>query len=215
MDKNLLKTLPPDLSMSSIELLAEEAQISTVEKGSIFLRTGEYVKMLPVVVNGLVRGYSSSEDKDLLLYYIKPGESCIMSFSSGLTNQPSIVNATTESESVVMLIPVRLIPALLHDDPGFSVMFFHSFNHRYIDLIDTINQLIFLNLDDRILDYLRKKAMLKGNQVLDLRHHEIARELGTAREVVSRVIKKLEKGGKLMQLDRGIKIFEAGDKGHR
>jgi len=85
-------------------------------------------------------------------------------------------------------------------------MFFGMFKLRYTDLLDTINHLIF-KIDQRIIKCLHDKSSLTGTEVIYITHKQMANELGTAREVVSQIVKKLEKEGLVLQLQEGIKIL--------
>ncbi len=170
------------------------------------LREGQYIKVIPLVLSGLVKVSTRYQDKELLLYYIQPNESCIMSFSAGLDNQPSRVTALTEKKSTILLIPVDQVAKWIRQFPNFNFLFFQQYNRRYADLIDTINHLIYDKLDKRIYDYLKGKAALTHDNPVKITHRQIAQELGTVREVVSRMMKKLEEEGKLKQLANGVKI---------
>jgi len=162
-----------------------------------------------VVLDGLIKVYQTHEDKELLLYYIQHAESCIMSFASALNSEPSKVYAITEEPTTALLFPVNKVQEWVEKYKSFNTLFFSLYNKRYDELLETINQIIFKNLDARLLDYLKEKAVLKKNNFLDIRHKQIANELGTSREVISRLIKKLEGKEVLKQLPNGIEIFES------
>ncbi len=171
------------------------------------LKEGQYVKVIPIVLQGLIKVYSRFEEKELLLYYIQPNESCIMSFAASLNNDPSRVFAVTEDHTRALLLPVTRMPHWLKDYPAMNSLFFKQYNMRYAELIDTIRYLIYHKLDKRIYDYLLEKSHVKGEKLLNIRHKQIASELGTAREVISRLLKKMEKEGKIIQHSDGIEIL--------
>lgn len=171
------------------------------------LREGQYVKVIPIVLQGLVKVYSRYEDKELLLYYIQPDESCIMSFAASINNEPSRVFAVTEDQTRVLLLPVERLPQWLINYPALNSLFFNQYNMRYAELLDTIRYLLYHKLDKRIYDYLLEKSTVKGEKILNIRHKQIASELGTAREVISRLLKKMEKEGKIKQQPDGIEIL--------
>ncbi|MCU0363297.1 MAG: Crp/Fnr family transcriptional regulator [Bacteroidales bacterium] len=201
-DRKILSFLGPEL----LDKVISEASLSKIPKGSEILREEQYVKALPIVLDGLVKVYSRFEEKELLLYYIEPAQSCVMTFYAALKNAPSRVFAVTEEDSTLLLIPVQHLPNLLKEFPGFNELFFNQFNLRYSELLDTIGHLLINKMDKRLYDHLKKKAaMLKNNEVR-MSHSQIANELGTAREVVTRVLKKLETDGKIEQNAGGIKI---------
>lgn len=197
----------PGLPIELLHEIASEATIAEIPAHTEILHEGQYVKMLPVVLAGVLKVFSRSEDRELLLYYIRPKESCVMSFLAGLKQTPSRIFALTEEESRILLLPVHRVNQWVQQYPAFSALFYDLYDLRYMELLETINSLIFQNLDQRILDYLQQKKSLRGSSLLDLRHREIAQELGTSREVITRVLKKLEKDGRLKQLETGIQLL--------
>ncbi len=188
------------------ELLADSTTV-TFEKGTEILRQGQYVKVVPIVIEGTIKVFTRQEDRELLLYYIEPNESCVMSFSASLKNQPSQVFATTEENTTVLLLPVSKIPGWMKEFPDINTLFFQQFNTRYTELLDTIHHVWFDSMDVRLYDYLVKKSQVSNQNPIKISHRQIASELGTAREVVSRVMKKIETEGKVVQRSQGIEIL--------
>ena len=202
-----LKQLFPYLSDKlESEIIANSSVIEIPEKIEV-MREGQYVKAIPIVTSGLIRVFTRNEDKELLLYYIQPGESCIMSFDAALKNTPSRVYAITEKKSSVLLMPNEKVFQWMKEYPEINSLFFLQYNIRYSELLSMINQLLFERMDARLLDYLKSKMKLTGKNPLKISHRQIANDLGTAREVVSRVMKKLENEGKVKQLATEIKII--------
>lgn len=194
-----------------LSALEEHADIREVPANTVLLRDGQYVKVIPIVLKGLIKVFVSFEEKELLLYYIQPGESCIMSFSASLKNEPSRIMAITEEDSVILLLPVDKVGHWVKQFPGINQLFYQQYNLRYAEMLDTINHLLFGRLDTRLYSYLLEKARIKGERVLTLKHKQIAAELGTAREVVTRVIKRLEQEGKVRQTEAGIEVISQPD----
>jgi CRP/FNR family transcriptional regulator len=195
------------LSLELQEAFARDGVIAEFEAGVEILREGQSVKMIPVVLEGLIKVFTRNEDKELLLYYIEPKESCVMSFLAGIKSNPSKIFAVTEKHTQALLLPSQKVESWIHQYPSLNTLFYDLYNTRYSELIDTLNQLIFQKMDGRLLDYLKEKARVKSTHLLDLRHREIAQELGTSREVITRVLKKLEKEGKIRQRESGIEII--------
>ena len=198
-----LSNIPPKL----LETMEAAGTIQTIPANTEILRAGQYIKVIPVVLEGLVKVFSSYEDRELLLYYIKPQESCIMSFSAGLNNTPSQVYARTEDQTIALLLPTDHVNRWTKSHPDINRLFFNQFNIRYIELLDTINHLLFDKMDKRLYDYLKEKLALTHRPILKMSHREIANDLGTAREVITRVIKKLESEEKVLQTSDGIKLL--------
>jgi CRP/FNR family transcriptional regulator len=201
-EKKILSFLKPDL----VEKILQESTVQEFPKGTEILRAQQYVKVLPIVLDGLVKVYSKFEEKELLLYYIEPAQSCVMTFNAALKNSPSKVFATTETDSKIILIPVKLLPVWLQEYPDFNELFYTQYNLRYSELLETISHLLLDKMDKRLYDYLKKKSALTSTNSIKMSHSQIANELGTAREVITRVLKKLENEGKVVQKAGEIKI---------
>jgi CRP/FNR family transcriptional regulator len=203
-DKKILSFLNPDLVCK----ILNESSIKEFPKGTEILREQQHVKVLPIVINGLVKVYSRFDEKELLLYYIEPAQSCVMTFYAALKNTPSKVFAITEEDSKVLLIPVQLLPNWLKDYPDFNELFYNQFNLRYSELLDTVGHLLLDRMDKRLYDHLKKKLELTSRNSIIMSHNQIANELGTAREVITRVLKKLETDGKVIQNAGEISIID-------
>jgi len=190
-----------------LSVIAASGSLHNAPAGIEILREGQYVKVVPIVLQGLVKVFTRTEEKELLLYYIDSAQSCIMSFSAGLTQSPSRVFAITEEPSLLLLLPADKLTGWIREYTALNELFYQQYNLRYIEMLDTINSLLFGKMDYRLYNYLLEKGRLKGEKVLDLRHKQIAAELGTAREVITRVLKKLEQEGKIKQTAAGIEII--------
>jgi CRP/FNR family transcriptional regulator len=177
--------------------IKEHGIIREVEPNTEILREKEYVRYVPLVLSGLVRVAARFEDKEMLLYYIQPLESCVMSFSASRENTPSKVFAVTELKSVVLLLPSDKLVFWLHAHPVLHNIFYKEYDKRYGDLLNTLQQVIFQKMEDRLYDYLKTKQKAFADQPTEFSPTKIARELGTAREVISRVAHKLETEGKI------------------
>lgn len=205
-----MKSLKEYLHYLPHDFLAELQKHGIIKKFTAdteILREGQYVKLVPLVLEGVVKVFTRHEDKELLLYYIERGESCIMSFNAGLKNNPSKVFAIAEENTVVLLLPTDKLSQWVKTFPSLNELFYTLYDQRYASLLDTINHLLYNRLDQRLYNYLQETSKQKGSKVLNIRHRHIAAELGTVREVISRVMKKLEHEGKVRQMPNGIEIL--------
>lgn len=194
------------LDQGLLEKIEDAASIKDIPKDTEILREGQFVKVIPIVLQGLVKVFSRYKEKELLLYYIRPQESCIMSFAASLQNDPSKIHAVTEEDSKILLLPVSEVADWIKQFPSINSLFFQQYNLRYSELLDTIGHVIFDKMDKRLLDYLVERSKLTKQNPIKVSHQQIANELGTAREVISRVMKKLELEGKVHQLTNSIEI---------
>ena len=201
--RNHLPFLEDDLLLE----IADYGEWIELEPGMQLLREGQYVKVIPIVMTGLVKVFMQFENKELLLYYIRPSESCIMSFSAILNNDPSKIFAITEDLSQLLLIPAEKINPWLKAYPKLNSLFYQQYDIRYAELIETIHQLLFNRLDQRIYDYLLELSQVKSSKLVKVKHRQIAQDLGTSREVITRTLRKLEKENKVRQTEKGIEII--------
>ena len=201
-NSNTLSFLRPDLADKIIGL----SSIEEFPQGTEILKENQYIKTLPILIDGLIKVYAKFDDKELLLYYIEKSQSCIMTFYASLKNTPSKVTAVTEEDSKAILLPISHLPDLIKDFPEFNELFYNQFNLRYVELIERLGHLLLDNMDKRLFDHLKKKLELTKSTSIVISHNQLAKELGTAREVVSRTLKKLENADKITQNSGEIKI---------
>jgi CRP/FNR family transcriptional regulator len=190
------------LTPESIGKLTDLGTLKTFRKGEAIQQEDANIYSLPVVTSGSIRVSQSDDDhREMFLYYIHPGETCIMSFLGGLHRDKSKIKAVAEEDSDVLLLPIESMDKVLALVPEWMGYIFKVYYTRFEELLEIVNELTFKKMDDRLLSYLQKKKAAIGSYDLNITHEEIAQDLGTARVVVSRVLKKLEKEG-LIELGR-------------
>lgn len=187
------------------EMLSEISKLGTsrgFKKGEIILNEQAYIHSLPIVTKGSIKVMQSDDDyREIFLYYIHPGETCIMSFLGGIHREKSKIKALVEEESEVLLIPIEKMPQLITEFPEWIGYIFKIYHKRFEELLEVVNELSFKKMDERMLQHLKKKSELSGSPTLIITHEELANELGTARVVVSRLLKQMEKES-LIELGR-------------
>jgi CRP/FNR family transcriptional regulator len=165
----------------------------TFRQGEIILRENAYIRSLPIVVAGSVRVLRSDEEgKEMLLYYIRPGESCIMSFLGGIHEDTGKIHAVAEEECEIAFIPIEKVNVLIKDHPEWLDYIFKLYHKRFEELLQMVHVVTFKKLDDRILELLIKKSEVLGTKELQITHEQLAQESGSTRVVISRILKKLE-----------------------
>lgn len=190
-----------------IDQIYLKSKVIEVEKSTEILRAGQYVSVVPIVLSGLVKVYTFSDDKEFLLYYIKEYESCIMSFTAGINHEMSKINAVTEEKSTLLLLASSDVIKWSRQFPEFTTFYLKFYQNRYQDMVDTLRHVVFDHLDQRILDYLKNRMEIEGDQSIKITHKEISTDLATSREVVTRILKKLENDKKIMIKNGKILFF--------
>lgn len=190
---------------SSPELIEKLYQYSVPKNykaGHVILNENASIRSIPIVTSGMIKVIRTEPDgREILLYYIKAGESCIMSFLGGLHNDTSKVKAEVEEDAEILFLPVDKITLLIKEYPQWLDYVFRLYHMRFEELLNIVNAIAFKKVDERLLDLLHKKATLTKLSVIHITHEQLANELGTARVVVSRLLKQLEEDG-VVQLGR-------------
>lgn len=168
------------------------------QPNDVLIREGQFITSFPLVLKGLIRVTRNNDDgNELLLYYLKQNEVCAMSLTCCMTNLTSNVKAVAEEETEVILLPVEMLDNWMCKYPGWKQFVMQTFQNRFRELIDTIDSIAFLKLDERLVRYFTDRHKKSGTTTLNETHQDLALRLNTSREVISRLLKKLEKEGKI------------------
>ena len=185
-----------------LEKLADFGLSKTFSEGETILNENAYIKAIPIVTNGSIRVMRTDEDgREILLYYIKAGESCIMSFLGGLHHDTSKVKAIAEEETEILFIPIDKVSLLIKEFPEWLDYIFRLYHKRFEELLEVVNAIAFKKLDERLLNFIKRKCEMTKSQTLYVTHEQLSNEMGTARVVVSRLLKQMEHEG-LVKLGR-------------
>lgn len=185
----------------SPQLLDELYEYSTVKNyssGEVILNENANIRSIPVVTKGSIKVLRTEEDgREILLYYIKAGESCVMSFLGSLQGETSKVKAEVEEDAEILFLPTEKVTSLIKSNPEWLNYIFKMYHKRFEELLDMVNEVTFKKIDDRLFHLLEKKVALTNSKIINATHEQLANELGTARVVVSRVLKTFEEDKKL------------------
>lgn len=178
--------------------LQSSSIIKTYKQGQAIVQENSHIRSIPLVAKGAVRVIRTEEDgREILLYYIKPGETCIMSFLGGIHHETSKVRAEVEEDAEIFFLPIDKVTEFIKEYPEWLDYIFRLYHKRFEELLEVINAVAFKKVDERMLLLLEKKVELTGSKLFAITHEQLANELGTARVVVSRLLKQLEEDGKL------------------
>lgn len=191
-----------------LDRLLKEGTVRTFAPDSVIIEEHDYIKNVPIVLSGSIKVFKLDEDgKEILLYYIKPGESCVMSFLGAACNGTSKIRAVVEEQAEVLILPVHKAIDLIRDNPVWLEFIFQLYNKRFEELLAVVNAVVFQKVDDRLWEFLKTKSKLLNTTELEITHQQVADELGTAREVVSRLLKQLERNNKIILSRNKIKVL--------
>lgn len=202
----MLSNLINKLRITEKELIQELSECTTItqhKKGELIIKNNQYIKVLKIVLSGKVRVYQENEHRQILIYYLTTMEACTLSLSACFIDCKSNVNAVVEEDSTILNIPIRFIKDWNFKYKSWNEFTTNTFRESYSLLLNRYSQLAFSPLKERLLDYLISES---ENSILQRSHQQIAKELGTTREVISRLLKKLELDGKIKLGQKEIKL---------
>ncbi|WBX77920.1 Crp/Fnr family transcriptional regulator [Tenacibaculum ovolyticum] len=185
--------------------IRKNAIITEHKKGDFIIKNNHYIKVLKIVLEGKVRVYQESEDREILIYYLNTMETCTLSLSACFEDCKSTVNAIAEEKCIILNLPIRYVRDWNFSYKSWNNFIINTFRESYNHLIHQYSNLAFQPLKDRLLDYLISKA---NDDIIYKSHQDLAKELGTTREVISRLLKKLESNGKLRLGQKEIQILK-------
>lgn len=182
------------------------AVLADIKSKTEIVREGQKNKYVPFLIKGSIKVFTLNDGRELIYYYIRENDSCLMTFSSIFTDYVSRVYAVAEEDSEALLIPVSIIHDWLLKFPEINKLFYREYDRRFSEVMNMVNDAVFHRLDKRVLNYIKQQISATGNNPIKITHREIANNLGTSREVVSRVLKKIESDGDILLTKEGIKV---------
>ncbi|MEM1258416.1 MAG: Crp/Fnr family transcriptional regulator [Bacteroidota bacterium] len=188
-------------STFEVPLLNEIAEIGVFlnfKEGQKIMEIGEYIKGMPLLISGVIKILREDDEGDeLLLYYLEHGDTCSMTMACCLGDTKSEIRAIAETEVCLVLVPIRKMEEWISKYRSWRNFVFESYHSRLNELLHTIDNIAFKNMDQRLVDYLKEKARINQSNTVKNTHQEIAFDLHSSRVVMSRLLKKLEVMGKI------------------
>ncbi|WP_417264720.1 Crp/Fnr family transcriptional regulator [Brumimicrobium sp.] len=199
-------TFEPQL-LEEFKSIAKEV---SVKEGDVILDYGQIVRSMPIIASGTVKvSRMDDQGREILLYYVNAKESCAMTFTCCMEQFPSEIKAVAEDDVVMLTVPITVMDEWLMKYSTWKSFVMGTIRDRFNEMLNTIDQIAFQKLDERLKYYLQQKAKHTGSKLLNLSHEEIARDLATSRVVISRLLKKLENDELLLLYRNQIKLLNA------
>jgi CRP/FNR family transcriptional regulator len=197
--KELLKTTYGFIFEDNlIDEIAEVSLLRDFSEGDILIDFGDYIKKMPLLIEGAIKILREDFDEgELLLYFIEKGDTCAMTMACCMGEIKSEIRAVAETNGTVIMIPVHKMEEWLGKYKSWRNYVFNSYNNRLKEMLNAIDNLAFMNMDERLMNYLTDKSKINHSKEIHTTHQEIAYDLHTSRVVVSRLLKALENDGKI------------------
>jgi len=192
------------------ELLKDISKVAVrkeIPEGFKLLEIGDYIKSMPLLISGVIKVLREDHDGDeLLLYYLERGETCSMTMSCCLGHKQSEIRAVAETDAALVMVPVGKMEEWTGKYKSWRNFVFESYHNRINELLTTLDSIAFYQMDERLVQYLKKKANVNNENIIRYTHQAIAYDLHTSRVVISRLLKKLEQLEKI-ELHRNYLII--------
>ena len=185
-----------------IEEIADIDSITDFREGDRLIEIGQYIRQMPLLINGAIKILREDrKEGELLLYFLEKGDTCAMTLACCLGDTQSEIRAIAETDGTVAMIPIGKMEEWLGKYKSWRNFVFSSYNKRLTEMLTAIDNLAFMKMDERLLNYLKEKAKVNRSAIIVNTHQEIAYELNTSRVVISRLLKALENEG-IIKLNR-------------
>ncbi|MFN4313969.1 MAG: Crp/Fnr family transcriptional regulator [Chitinophagaceae bacterium] len=194
-DQTQLHQLFPGLEEGLYQELVQHGDIREVPAGTTMLKIGQTIRSTMLVLDGIIKLYQEDEEgNEFFIYNIQPGQACAVSMVCTYQQEKSQVMAKAPTDVTILTVPLQFMDKWLGQYKSWHYFVIKTYRSRYEELLRTVNEIAFKNMDERLEFYIKKQVKQMGRQIR-LTHQEIASDLNSSREVISRLLKKMEQNG--------------------
>ncbi|QFZ54938.1 Crp/Fnr family transcriptional regulator [Oceanihabitans sp. IOP_32] len=191
-----------------IEQIIASGVFKSFKKDDIIIDIGQPLEYIPLLLSGSVKVLrEDNEGKDLLIYFLESGETCAMSLTCCMGTSKSKVRAVAEKDSTLVMIPVQLMQQWFHNNESWRSFILESYQTRFNEMLETIDDLAFTRMDERLYKYLINKTLINNSKSIIVKHLDIAEDFNTSRVVISRLLKQLENENKIKLSRNKIEVL--------
>ncbi|MDP4130882.1 MAG: Crp/Fnr family transcriptional regulator [Bacteroidota bacterium] len=199
--EEFIHQLFPEFESDLVKDITEHAQIKEIRAGEQLMKTGQYFRSTMLVIKGLVKVYREDEEgNEYFIYYLQPGQACALSMICAIRQQASQLMGKAVTDTTILAIPLEYMDKWITKYKSWYYYVLGSYRSRFEDLLSTIDHIAFRNMDERLLFYLKRQQRTLNTNILAISNTEIAQELNSSREVISRLMKKLAENGNIRLL---------------
>jgi CRP/FNR family transcriptional regulator len=174
--------------------IAASGRLHSFRDGDVIMDYGGNIRMLPLIISGTLKITRQGPDgSELFLYYLTRGESCTMTFTCCLSDKASEIRAVAEAPTILLGLPQGKLDEWMMKYKSWKNFVLQAYDSRLTELMDTIDQISFSRLDQRLMQYLHRSSVLNDEAIVHTTHQRIADDLNVSREAISRLLKSLEK----------------------
>ncbi|RDK88932.1 CRP/FNR family transcriptional regulator [Marinirhabdus gelatinilytica] len=198
MEKLFKTTYFSQFEPALISEMIEVGEFSQISEGQDLIRVGQFIHFIPLVIQGSIKIMRPDDDgNELLLYHLEEGGTCAMSMNCCLGSTKSEIHAIAETDVKILKVPVAKMEEWSSSYKTWRHFVYNSYHNRMMEMLDSIDNIAFNNMDERLEKYLQDKMEILNSKHIYSTHKEIAQDLHTSRVVISRLLKKMENSNKL------------------
>jgi CRP/FNR family transcriptional regulator len=195
-------SLFPSFDKELLSALEEFAEIKEVKAGDVIMRKGQFIKHTMLVLKGTIKIYrNDNEGGEFFMYHLLPGQACAISMICATQAETSQITAIAVEDSTLLVIPLKMMEKWMAEQKSWYEFVINTYRNRFEELLIVIDQVAFRSMDERLEFYLKRQSKNLSLRVINLSHQQIANDLNSTREVISRLLKKMEQRG-LVKLQR-------------
>jgi CRP/FNR family transcriptional regulator len=188
-----LHQLFPQFDPELVSHLEKVGEVVEFEEGTMLMRQGQYFKSSLIILDGMVKLYREGDDgEEFFLYYLERGNACALSMICATKNETSAIKAKAMTPVKALAIPIQHMDGLMKDYRQWYYFVLETYRSRFNELLEVIDQVVFHSMDQKLEFYLKRQFNSFGGKKITMTHQEIADDLNSSREVISRLLKKLE-----------------------
>ena len=192
-----------------IQAIRTSSELVEVAEGEIIMDLGDSMQHMPILLDGAIKVLREDDEGDeLLLYFLETGDTCAMTISCCMGDRKSKVRTVAERDSKIVMVPLNKMSDWIQEYSDWRSFVFDSYSARLSELLESIDSLAFMNMHERVYKYLKDKMLVNSNSELSVTHREIANDLHTSRVVVSRVLKSLEREGRIAMHRNRLEVLD-------
>lgn len=212
LEVDTIKNIFPPFEANLLKEIEENADIIKFAEGEDLMKSGQNIKYTILLKEGLVKIYREDEEgNEIFMYHLEPGQACALSIMCAVQHRTSEIKATAVKSTEVYAIPVSLVEKWMKEYSSWYQFILSTYRARFEELLNTIDAIAFKNMDERLVMYLRKRSEISNTKIISATHAQIAAELSTSREVISRLLKKLAEKGLIKVNRQNIEIMNLED----
>lgn len=193
---SIIKEIFPNFQKDLIEDIEKNASIMEAANGEILMRTGQFIKNTVLVTKGKIKIYrEDDEGKEFFMYYLLPGQACAISMICASKNETSQIMAKVVEDAELLMVPLPIMDKWMGLHKSWYEFVVDTYRNRFEEVLQVIDSIAFRSMDERLEFYLKRNVETLGTNDVKISHQEIANDLSTSREVISRLLKKMEQRG--------------------